>query len=126
MPDEEAVQRVLAEVDEASEQAMRSRRAVRNATALGHPAKRLTEAQISAKLSEARDVALEEGKKKSTREVRELAASHAAKKALGSTQLSGCPGDFCDYDTEKNIKAVDGVETITTEISSVFGVYGQW
>jgi len=31
----------------------------------------------------------------STQELRNLAKSSAASKALGSTQLNGCPGDFC-------------------------------
>jgi hypothetical protein len=69
-------------------------------------------AKVLAELEEreyvAKVVTVDSLKKTSTSDVRALARSSAASKALGSSQLNGCPGDFCDYDVAADVKALDG------------------
>jgi hypothetical protein len=71
VPDEAAVQRVLAELDASAQRSHLLRS------------------------GPGQEAPCEAHEATSTLEVRQLASSAAASKALGSTQLSGCPGDFC-------------------------------
>ena len=91
-PDEEAVQRVLAELDVTSSQRL-SHHHHRGRDGGGA-------AESSSKSAAAPPVVTAELKDAhheptTTMDLRQVASSAAASKALGSTQLSGCPGDFC-------------------------------
>ena len=88
-PDEEAVQRVLAELDVSSQRPSQQHRGRESGEGESMSKTTTTAAPSSGELKEAHH------EPTTTMDLRQVASSAAASKALGSTQLSGCPGDFC-------------------------------